>query len=200
MPASWFRARSTCGSGLATKSPASWKSDIEFSSEDCVRSRKLACGAALHLQCELAEDRRNQLAHGRVDTNPVLHHGVGEIPIHCVHQGVHHLVTTDAENSGAQNLFALCIHEHLHKPLGFTSFASARDLSHWHLADQNLVGCSPCLSLGHADTTQRRIGEEGVDWYSVADFAICAIQEIVGDDLVIVVCGVRKRSAPVAVA
>src|SRR5215470_9973193 len=94
-----------------------------------------SCDPALRPRYQLAEDCRNQLAHGRVDTDPALHNGVGEVPIHCVHQGVHDLITADAEDSGAQNLIALCVHQHLHEPLGFTSFASARDLRHWHLAD-----------------------------------------------------------------
>ncbi len=51
--------------------------------------------------CQLAEQRRDQLAHRRMDAHAVLHHGIGEPGVHGIDQGVHHFVAPHAEDGGA---------------------------------------------------------------------------------------------------
>src|SRR5579863_3085260 len=112
---------------------------------------------------------------------------------------MHGLVAADAENRGAQYLLALGIDQYFHEALGLAFFAGPRDLSHRHFAHQDFRPGTLGLSLAHADTTQRWICEQTVDRDAVTDLAIRAMQKVVGHDLEVVVGGMRKSTAPIAV-
>ena len=56
------------------------------------------------------------------------------------------------------------------------------------------------LRLGHAGTAQRRIGVQRIGGNAIADAPLLAIEQIGGDDLVIVLGCVGERAAAVAIA
>ena len=56
------------------------------------------------------------------------------------------------------------------------------------------------LGLRHADAAERRVGEEGVGGQAVGHLAVGAVQQVRGEDLVVVVGGVGEGAAAVALA
>src|SRR5580704_18691992 len=112
---------------------------------------------------------------------------------------MHGLIAADAENRGAQYLLALGIDQHFHEALSLAFFARPRDPSHRHLAHQDFRAGALGFSLTHADTTERWVCEKTVDRDAIADLALRAIQKVVGNDLEVVIGGMRKGTAPIAV-
>src|SRR5690242_361473 len=119
--------------------------------------------------------------------------------IHGVDQRVYDLVTADAEDRRTEDFLAAGVDEHLHEPLSFALLARPGHIDHGHLPDEDVVAIPPRLGLALAHTPERWVGEEGIDRYAVAHFAMRILQEIIGDDLVIVVSGMGEGPTPVTV-
>ncbi len=62
------------------------------------------------------------------------------------------------------------------------------------------MALGPRLRFGHADPAERRIDIEGIGEKAVGHLAVCALEEVRGDNLVVVVRGMGERAAAVAVA
>ena len=72
--------------------------------------------------------------------------------------------------------------------------------AHRHARHQRRLAAGAHLVLAHADARQRRVGEQRVDGDAVADAARVVVEQVGGDDLVVVVRGVREGAAAIAVA
>ena len=105
---------------------------------------------------------------------------------HHVEHRVDDLVAFDAEQRGAEDALALGIDEHLHEALRLAALPGAADARHRHHADQRRLAARAHLGLAHADAAERRVGEERVRRDAVADLARAAVEQVVGDDLVVV--------------
>src|SRR6185437_10244776 len=90
--------------------------------------------------------------------------------------------------------------EHLHEAERLVLLDRAADPRHRAGGDEIRLAESPHLRFGHADTTERRIDEKSVTGDAIADAPVLAVEQVGGDDLKIVVSGVRERAAPVAIA
>ena len=101
---------------------------------------------------------------------------------------------------GAQDLLRLGVDQHLHEALRLGAFAGAADARHHHLARQRRPSRGADLALGHADARERRVGEQRVDGDAVGDAAPVVVEQVRGDDLVVVVGRVREGAAAVDVA
>src|SRR5262249_30829528 len=113
---------------------------------------------------------------------------------------VHRLVAFDAEDRGAEYLLRIGIDHHLDETVRLAALGRATDAGHRTLADEDTASARPRLRLGHTDATERWIDEEPVDRDAIGHASLVAIEEIRGDDLVVIVRGMRKRPAPIAVA
>ena len=123
-----------------------------------------------------------------------------QIAVHRVEQRVHDLVALDAQQRRAEDAVALRIHQHLHEALRLAAFAGAAHARHRQHADQHRPARGARLGLGDADARQRRIGEQRVGRDALADAARAAVEQVGGDDLVVVVRGVGEGAARVHVA
>src|SRR5438874_12964776 len=111
-----------------------------------------------------------------MNANAEYYLSVREVGLKRIHQGMHCFVTPDTQNCGAKNLLAVRIDQYLHEALGFAFLPRSSDVRHGHASDQDVVACAPCFGFTHAEATQRRVREQPVDRYPVAELAILAIQ------------------------
>jgi hypothetical protein len=52
---------------------------------------------------QLIQSRRDQLTHRWMNPDAVHYHGVGKLPVHRVHQGMHRLVAADSEDRSTED-------------------------------------------------------------------------------------------------
>ena len=123
--------------------------------------------------------------------------GVGR---HDVEQRVDDLVALDAEQRCAEDELAFGVDQHFHEALRLAALLGSADALHRHHADESRLAARAHLRLAHADPAERRVDEERIGAQAVADAALVAVEQVVGDDLVVVVRGVRERAAAVGVA
>ena len=129
-----------------------------------------------------------------------LDHGIRRLGVHHVQDRVDDLVAADAEDGRAQDPVRLGVHQHLHEALRLALLHGAANARHRPRGDQGRAARFPDLLLGHADAGERRVDVERVAVDTVRDAARVAVQEVGGDDLVVVVGGVREGAAAVALA
>src|SRR5438477_10233014 len=86
---------------------------------------------------------------------------------HCDFYGRHDFSTFDSENSCAQNLVTLCVHNSLHETASFVDFKSPRHTHHRQLGDANVAALSARVLLGKANTAQLRIDKNRIRHLSV---------------------------------
>ena len=80
-------------------------------------------------------------------------------------------------------------------------FSMARPTrAHGPLADQQRPAGRARLVHGHPHAAERRIDVERIAGYAIADATMLAVEQVGGDDLEVVVRGVREGAAAVAVA
>ena len=120
--------------------------------------------------------------------------------VHQVEDGMDRLVAFDAEERRAEDLAAVGVGQHLEKALRLAALHRAADAGHRPAADQHPAAGGAGLGLGHAAAPERRVGEERVGRQAVGDLAVGAVQQVRGDDLVVVVGGVGERAAAIALA
>src|ERR1700743_470524 len=94
----------------------------------------------------------------------------------------------------------LRIYEYLHKSTRLTAFASPCNPYHGVGCHKRRLSELSNLRLGHADTTERRIGEEPIDWNTVFDRPLSSAKDVVGDNFVIVVRCMGKCATSIDVA
>ena len=95
------RSRSASMSGgSATRSPGSRRDSR------AKRGRRRRSGSRVE-RLQLAEQRRHELRHGRMDVHGPLDQRIWRLRIHHVEDRVHHLVAAGAQDGGAENLAGL---------------------------------------------------------------------------------------------
>ena len=92
------------------------------------------------------------------------------------------------------------VDEDLDEAFGLALFDGAADAGHGAGADEGGFAGFADFGFGQADAAEGRIGVEGVAEDAVGDAAGIVVEEVGGDDFVVVVRGVGEGSAAVAVA
>jgi len=113
---------------------------------------------------------------------------------------VHDLVAVHSQDGRAQQVLVLGVDQHLHEALRFAGFAGAAHALHRHLGVQHAAAAGAGFGLGDADAAERRVDEERVAGYAVADAARVVVEQVGDHDLVVVPRRVREGAAAVAVA
>src|SRR5882672_5415610 len=149
---------------------------------------------------QVPEQRRYQLRDRGMDVHRALHGGVGLLRVHHVQQRMHDLVAVQAEDRRAEQLLRPGVGQDLHEALRLAGFLSAADTGHRHLAGENLPSALAGLGLVHPDSAEGRVDKEGVARNAIGDPARIVVEEIGGDDLVVVPRRVRERTLAVRVA
>ena len=103
-----------------------------------------------------------------MDGDGTLQYFVGNACVHDIQDAVDRLVTTGAEDRGAENLVCLRINHDLHKALRLILFDSAVHAAHGTPADQEWATARVRLTLRHSDAAERRIDVDGVAGDAVA--------------------------------
>ena len=111
-----------------------------------------------------------------------------------------HLVAAHAEDGGAEDALALRVHQHLHETLRLSLLHRATDAAHRARGDQGRAPRSAHLRLGHAGAPERRVDVQGIAVDAVGHPPRLGAQQVAGHDLIVVVGGVGKGAAPVALA
>ena len=91
------------------------------------------------------------------------------------------------------------IHQHLHEAQRLAALLRAADAGHGQDALQGRPSAGPYFRLGHADATQRRVGEQRIGGDAVGYPARVVIQQIGGDDLEVIVGGVGEGAPAIDV-
>src|SRR5882672_7364930 len=149
---------------------------------------------------QVPEQRRYQLRDRGMDVHRALHGGVGLLRIHHVEQRVHDLVAVQPQDRRAEQLLRPGVRQDLHEALRLAGFVRAADAGHRHLAGEDLPAAVAGLGLVHADPAEGRVDEQRVARDAVGDPARIAVEEVGGDDLVVVPGGVGERALAVRVA
>ena len=141
-----------------------------------------------------AQQCRNELRHRGIDRDRTLEDVVSHAHVHHVEHAVNRLVTTRAQDGGAENLPRLRIGDDFRR--GPTSrlfrWLGQRDSSAEYY--QQRPAARPRLRHGHAHTAERSIDVQGVRGYGIADAAISAIEQVGRDDFEVVVHRMRERA------
>src|ERR1700756_5716150 len=135
-----------------------------------------------------------------MNVHRALHDRVRRPGVHQIEDRVHRLVASRTEQRGAEDLFAVAIHEDAHKSLRLALFDGAGNARHRPLAGQHPTPAVACLGQTHADPTQRRVGVKGIGGDALADPARIVVEQIRRDDLEIIVSGVGESALAIAVA
>src|SRR6185312_2637232 len=114
--------------------------------------------------------------------------------------GVDDLISADTEDGGAEDALAFRANQHLHETLRFAPFACTPDRFHGEGGGERRHAGGANLVLGHAGAAERRIDEEAIGEDAVGDAAVAAIEQIGGDDLVIIVRGMGESTAAIDIA
>ena len=120
--------------------------------------------------------------------------------VHGGENAVDGLVAAGAEEGCAENLLRFCVDENLDEAEGLALLDGAADAGHGAHADERRLLCRAHFGFGHPDVGERRVDVEGVCENAVADATRSPMEEIVGDDFVVVVRSVGEGAAAVAVA
>src|SRR5215475_11505142 len=111
------------------------------------------------------------------------------------------LVSPHAKQSGAQDALRALFYVDLEEAVGLALLHRARDSRHRPLPDQRLEPVFSYVRLAHAHTAERWIGVKRIDRDALRVLAPPGVaKHIIGDDLVVVVGGVRKGALAVAIA
>jgi hypothetical protein len=105
---------------------------------------------------------------------------------------VNRLVAARAEDGGPENPARLCVHDDLHQPLRLTFLYGAADAAHGSTSNKQRAARGARLALGHADASERRVYVERVSRDAFAHAPALAVEQVGGDDLVVVVSGRRS--------
>jgi hypothetical protein len=130
-----------------------------------------------------------------VDRHRVLQHVVGHVCIHDVEDAVNRLVAARAEYGRPENPARPGVNNGLHQPVRFPLLDGAADATHGTAADEQRPSRGARLALRHADAAERRIDVERVGGHAVAHAPARAVEQVGGNDLVVVVGGVREGPA-----
>jgi hypothetical protein len=76
----------------------------------------------------------------------------------------------------------------------------SRARPHWIGGDQRLADGLAHLDLGHSGAAEWRINEEAICGDAIAHAPVLAVEEISGDDLIVIVGGVGEGAAAIAVS
>src|SRR6516164_8587668 len=117
-----------------------------------------------------------------------------------IEDAVNRLVAAGAENGRTKDLLRRGIGKNLHEAESLVLLDRTADTSHWTGGGKIRQAAGTHLCFGHADSPERRINEERVSKDTITDAPFIAVEQIGGDDLVIIVGGVGERAATVAVA
>ena len=110
------------------------------------------------------------------------------------------LVAAGAEDRRAEYLLRIGIGDHRHETLRLALLHRTADSRHRPGRDQQLPAARARLGLGHADPTERRVDVECVAEDPVGDPAVGAIEQVGGDNLIVVPGCMGECAATVAVA
>ena len=146
------------------------------------------------------QQRGQQFGYGRVDVHATRKQRVGLLSHHHFEQGMDHFITVYAENRGTQYLLRLRVHRDFHELCGLAHLARPPDTGHRHFRHQGGTARGAYLRLGHAHAAPWRSDRKGIGADALADLACCAVEQVGGNDLVIVPAGVREGPATIAVA
>ena len=126
-------------------------------------------------------------------------HRVGGLRVHRVQDAVNRFVAARSRRSLRRGSLRDCgIDDDLHQPLRLTFFDRASDASHWPLPDQRFA---PRVALRSVSRRARAAGRcRARRPNAIGDAASGAVEQVGGDDLVVVVRRVGERAFTVAVA
>src|SRR4051794_40597256 len=94
----------------------------------------------------------------------------------------------------------MAIDQYFHEAFRLALLERAGNILHRNLADECVAISSPDICLGHASPTQRRIGVERIGGDAVAHSSVLAVEQIGGDDFIVIPGRMSKGSPAVAVA
>ena len=178
------RRRSTGDGGLTCPQP------IAFATTTRSLSRWSHLPRQRH---EIAEQRRDELRHRRMDMHGALQDRVGRLGVHGVEHAVDRLVAARCPGTSRRGSASVSASTSIFmKPCGLALLEGARDVLHGDRWPTSARRPAPAhLGLGHAGAAERRIDEERIGGDAVADAALIAVEQVGGDDLVVVVrrCG-----------
>src|SRR5262249_4655153 len=149
---------------------------------------------------EVIHHSRNKLRHGGMNVHRALHHRVGRLGVHNIENAVNDLVTFEAEEGGAQYLFAISIHQDFHEPLGLAFLICAADIFHSQYGNERGLASLADFLFRHPPTTKWGIGVERVSGDAVAHTPLIVVEKVGRHDLEIVPRGVREPTPAIAVA
>jgi hypothetical protein len=116
-----------------------------------------------------------------------LNYSVRPLGVHDVQNGMDRLVAAGPEDRGTQDLPRIGIHHHLHETVRFALLYGARHSGHGTLPYQRPSSRLPHFGLRHPRAAQRQIDVQRIGLNPVADPTWIVIQNIGGDNLIIIV-------------
>ena len=135
-----------------------------------------------------------------MDVHGAADRGVRQPGRHHVDDAVDGFVGLDAEQRGADDLLRLRVDQHLHEALRLATLARAAHARHRPRGLEHRAPRRACLVFRHARARKWRIGEQRIDRKAVGDAPRVPIEQVGGDDFVVVVGRVRERAAAVDIA
>jgi len=126
--------------------------------------------------------------------------GVGRFGVHDVEEAVDGFVAAYAEEGCAEDFFGIGIDEGFHEAEAFAFFKRAVHAGHGAGGDEGGLAGFAYLIFGEADAGQRRVHIHGIAGNAIGDAARVVVEQVGGDDFVVVVCGVSESAFAVAVA
>ena len=110
------------------------------------------------------------------------------------------LVAAGAEDGCAEDVLSLRVDENLDEAEGFAFLDRAADAGHGAFTDQcRLLRCAH-FGFIHADVGERWVNVERARCNAIAHAAGRSVEQIVGDDFVVVVRSMGESAATVAIA
>lgn len=112
---------------------------------------------------------------------------VRRLCIHEIQQDLNDFITGGAKNRGTQNLFRCRIDRDFDEPLCLSFLDGAAYPIHWKFRNERGAPGLSYLGVRHPASAQRRIREYSVRLDSILYPPMIAVEEVVGDDLMVVV-------------
>src|SRR5512144_1269443 len=157
------------------------------------RSRPWGVAGTLGVErLELAEHGWDELRNGWVDVHRPLNDGVRRLRIHDVQNRMNYLVTTGAQDGGAQDLARLRVDDDLHEALRFTFLDGPADFGHRALADERTAAGLANFRFREAGPAKWWVDVQSIGNDAITHPARVVVEEIRRDNFGIVEGGVRK--------
>jgi hypothetical protein len=154
----------------------------------------------LRQRLQFGQNGGEKFRNRRMNMHCALDYRVRRLRIHNVQQNVNYFIASGPKNRGTQNLFGFRINRDLDETLCLTFLNGPAYSTHWVFGNECSAPRFPYFGVRHAAPAQGRVYKQTVRLDPIEDMAMIAVEEIVGNDFIVVVRGMCEGAAAVAVA